>query len=168
MILSYIRSLWLSELTFFFSPKQGLENGIALFLHNILFFKTDLFQRLISWMQVWVLLKKKINKSIKYLNKSSQRDTEKCYLRFLSANRWQGLSCGESWRSFTSWPVIQIICEGTLRLLLPVAQWLWLPEQQFHWIWEFSEWRVVYACNLNRRRGYFWLQLTYSSLHRGV
>lgn len=97
-----------------------------------------------------------------------KRDTENCYLRFLSANRWQGFSCMESWRPFTSWPVIKFICEGTLHLLLPVAQWLWLPEQQFHWIWGFSERRIIYACNLSRRWVYLRLQLTYSCSYKSV
>lgn len=141
-------------------------------------FETNLFQRLyIQNASTRYIYKKQIHKrdfwtwwsnssysmticDKKDMNKSCLRDTEKYYLRFLSANRWQRLCCGENRRLFTCWPVIELIGEGTLHLLPPVAQRLWIPEQQFHWIWGFSEWWIVDACNLSRRWGYLWLQLT--------
>lgn len=167
MILSYVRSsLWnlRGDLVVFF-PKRQKQRHISLFYIPHTFLSP--YNKFVSKNYIVKASTSSINKEHTQ-NILPKRDTENCYLRFLSANRWQGFSCMESWRPFTSWPVIKFICEGTLHLLLSVAQWLWLPEQQFHWIWGFSERRIIYACNLSRRWVYLWLQLTYSCSYKSV
>lgn len=168
MILSYVRSsLWnlKGDFVVFFFQKDKSKDTFPCFTYHIHFF--FLKKKFVSKNYIVKTSTSSINKEHTQ-NILPKRDTENCYLRFLSANRWQGFSCMESWRPFTSWPVIKFICEGTLHLLLPVAQWLWLPEQQFHWIWGFSERRIIYACNLSRRWVYLRLQLTYSCSYKSV